>query len=113
MKIYAKDVAPLGFKGSGMFDNSKWYHFYYAKCPKSRRVYIIDAIENSISHFELDKKDWKAFVDGKLSLVPEGCCCASGGRFRENPIFDFMGEWKSVFGSKEKALEFVRNIMRG
>ena len=88
MKIWLKDVAPLGFKGSGMWDDSKWYHFYYKIVPSKRRVYIIDALDRNLSHFSLTSKQYKAYMNGELSLVPLGCCCASGGKYLENPKKD-------------------------
>ena len=37
MDLYTKDVEKIGFKGSGIFA-SRWYHFYYAKVVKTRKV---------------------------------------------------------------------------
>jgi len=114
MKIYAKDVAPLGFKGNGMFDDSKWHQFYYATLPKQCKVYIISSLDpdQSISHFSLSQSQYKEFKNGKLSLVPIGCCCASGGKYIENPIIDFRGDFQNVFGTKDKFLKFVKKLLR-
>ena len=112
MRLYTKDVEKIGFEGSGLFDDSKWHRFYYAKVPKTRRIYIIDDFEPSVSHFELSKKEWKEFMNNKLSLVPIGCCCASGNKHKENPILDFKGDWKLTFRTRNKTLEFIENLMK-
>ena len=112
MYLYKKDVEKIGFKGSGIFDDSKWHHFYYAKCPKTRKIYVIDDLEKSVSHFNLSEKEWKAFENGKLSLVPDGCCCASGGRYKDHPVIDFKGDWKKTFRTRNKTLAFIEKIMK-
>ena len=112
MRICTKDVEKLGFKGSGMFDDSKWYQFYYAQVPSKRRVYILASFDQSISHFTLNAKDWKDFKNGDLSLVPIGCCCASGNKYKENPVVDFEGDFEKRFKTKENTLKFIEKLMK-
>lgn len=112
MKIYTKDVESLGFKCSGMFDDSKWNQFYYTKIQNKHRVYIIDNVDNSISHFNLNKKEWEAFEDGQLSLIPIGCCCATGNKFKENPVVDFQGDFEKFFGTKKKMLKYIEKLVK-
>jgi hypothetical protein len=110
MYLYIKNVKPLGFTGSGLFE-SKWHQFYYAKVPKTRKVFIIDNLEQSISHFTLTKQLYNKFEKGKLSLVPAGCCCATGNKCVENPIIDFQGNWRKMFKTRNKTVEFIKKIM--
>lgn len=112
MNLYAKDVAKIGFKGSGLFDDSKWYHFYYAELPKTKQVYIIDSVEESVSHFNLSDTEWKEFKRNVLSLVPPGCCCASGNKYKEYPILDFKGDFKRCFKTLKNTLKFISNLMK-
>lgn len=112
MQLYVKDVEKIGFKGSGLFDDSKWFHFYYAKKPALKKIYVIDSIEQTISHFDLSAKEWKEFERGKLSLIPIGCCCATGGKYKDNPSIDFQGDFKTVFGTKNKTLKFIEGLIK-
>ncbi len=113
MNLKIKDVEKIGFKGVGLFDDSKWHQHYYAKLPKARRIYIIDDLEQSLSHFELSKKEWLAFEKNDLSLIPRGCCCVSGNKHKEHPILDFYGDWKRTFGTRNKTLKFIEKTMKG
>ena len=110
MYLSAKNVEELGFIKSGLF-SSKYHHHYYAKRPKSRKIYIIDNFDQSISHFVLTNDEWEDFEENDLSLVPIGCCCATGNRHKENPIVDFMGDFKNVFGTRKKTLAFIEKLM--
>jgi len=111
MYLYTKDVKDLGFRGSSVFD-SKCPHYYFAPRPRSKKIYVIDNFAQSISHFVLTKDEWEDFNKNELSLVPIGCCCATGGRHKENPIIDFQGDFKMVFGTRNKVLEFISKLMK-
>lgn len=113
MNLNTKDVEKIGFQGVGLFDDSKWHHRYYAKLPKTRRIYVIDDLEQSLSHFELSDKEWRAFENDKLSLIPRGCCCVSGNRCKENPVLDFYGDWKKKFRTRNNTLKFIEKTMKG
>lgn len=112
MRITTKDVKPLGFKGSGMFDDSKWYQFYFASVPKHRKVYVISALDGTVSHFDLSKDDYEDFESGDLSVVPPGCCCASGNRFTEDFEIDFKGDVDKAFETKKDFLKFLKRLMK-
>jgi hypothetical protein len=111
MKIYLRHVLPLGFKGSGMWDDSKWYQFYYKIVPSKRRVYIIDALECTLSYFRLTIKQYKAYMSGELSLVPLGCCCASGGRYIENPVLAIRAIRNKKNDSNKLFLKMVKRYI--
>ena len=111
MKLYTKDLTKIGFKHSGLFDDSKIHHFYYVKVPSTRKIYVIDNFDQSLSHFCLTKKQWAAFNKGKLVLIPLGCCCATGNENIENPILDFQGDFKTNFKSRKKTMEFIKSKM--
>lgn len=113
MNLNTKDVEKIGFKGTGLFDDSKWHHYYYAKLPKTRQIYIIDDLEQSLSHFDLNKEEWKAFENNKLSLIPRCCVYTRGNRCKENPVLDFYGNWKKRFGTKNNTLKFIEKAMKG
>jgi hypothetical protein len=110
MNIYTKDVAPLGFKGSDLMED-KWHHHYYAKFPKTCRVYIINSLDESVSHFQLTKKQYGDFEEGKLSLIPRGCCCATGNRYIENPVVDVEGDFDKLFGKKKAFLQYLEKLI--
>ena len=98
MEIYAKDVVPLGFKGNGMFSDSKWHH-YCLEQPKKRRFYIISNVDNSITHFNLSAREYQLYKRNRLSLIPLGCCDAGCGtrETKEDPEVDFLGDFDSCF----------------
>jgi hypothetical protein len=111
MHLYTKDLAKIGFKHSGLFDCSKIHHFYYAKVPSTRKIYVIDNFDQSLSHFCLTKKQWTEFPKGRLSLIPIGCCCATGNKYIENPLLDFKGDFKANFKTRSKTMEFIKSTM--
>lgn len=115
MKIYAKDLAPLGFKGIGMFDDSKWYHMYSLEIPSRRTFYIINVLDDSISHFTLTPKQYKLYKANKLSLIPLGCCNAGCSHLQslENPNIDFQGNFEKVFGKKKNLLVYIEKLVKG
>jgi len=114
VKIYLKDVAPLGFKGSGMFSDSRWHHFYYLEQPKQRRFYIIDSLDISVSHFNLTAREYKRYKQNELSLIPLGCCDAgcSNRETKENPIIDFKGDIEKIFKTKKKFIDYLKGLIK-
>lgn len=74
--IYDRQVAPLGFKGTGLFAHSRWHLNYYRAFPEERIVLGIcgGLIPDGVWRFDLTKAQMRAFQRGKLSLVPPGCC---------------------------------------
>lgn len=97
MRIYTRHVIPHGFRGTGMFIDAKW-HLHYSKTDPKRRAVTVIASEpiQSVSIFWLSKADFKVFVNGKLSLVPSGCCNPSGRRSVTDPEIVFAGEIKNL-----------------
>lgn len=111
MYLSTKDVKKIGFKGSGMFVDSKYNHFYYATVPNKKQVYIIDNYDQSVSHFSLSEMELKNFNKGKLSLIPIGCCSVGGGKCKYYPTLDFNGDFKESFRTKNKTIEFIKKLM--
>ena len=107
MDIRTKDLAPLGFEGSGVFE-SWWHHFYYLEVPKKKAVYIWDNLDHELSHFDLDDKQWRSFKRGRLALVPLGCCCVTGRKYIEDPDIDYKGDMDKIFETKQTFLEFLK-----
>jgi len=109
LKINTKDMEKIGFKGNGVF-RSSWHQFYYRSVLEKKSIYIYDALDERVQHFKLTSSQWRAFDNGKLKLIPEGCCNASGGKAKENPEIDFHGDLKKVFKTKKKFLEYVNDL---
>lgn len=87
----------IGFKGSGMFVNQVCYSVYYRKVPSKCRVDVVTAYgTQTVSQFNLTKAQYRRFEDGKLSLVPPGCCSASGRPYLEDPKMLFEGTIKTI-----------------
>lgn len=98
--IYTRQIRPLGFKGSGMFVDSKWHLNYYRTFPKERVVLGICGgllgDDEGVWRYELSTKQMKAFQSGKLSLVPPGCCSASGRPYLESYKWVYEGTIKNL-----------------
>jgi hypothetical protein len=85
MNIKTKQIAPLGFNGSGMYDYATSYNHYYKKDPVNYRIIGVTSLcGNTVFSFQLTKEQYAAFEKGNLSLVPPGCCCASGRPYIDN-----------------------------
>jgi len=114
MKIYTKDLEPLGFKGNNIMI-SNWHHHYYCEVPSRKEVYVFDNFEHTVCHFELDGKQWSAFKRGTLGLVPPGCCGGLfGGKYTEDYKMDFQGDVEKIFGKrafKKKFLEYLGRLV--
>jgi hypothetical protein len=81
MHIKTKQIEPLGFKGSGMYDHAASYNHYYRKDKKNSCIIgVTQLYPPTVFSFPLTKKQFTEFEAGKLSLVPPGCCNASGGK---------------------------------
>lgn len=105
-------MLPLGFKGTGMFDDSKWYQRYKLEIPKKRRVYIVDIFDDSVCHFNLTLKQYRAFKANELGLVPLGCCGGFSGECLEHPTIDFQGNFDEVFGNKKNLLAYLEKLIK-
>jgi hypothetical protein len=77
--IYTRQVRPLGFKGSGMFDSSRWHLNYYRVFHKERVILgICGGLDpDGVWRYDLTSKQMKAWEANKLSVTPPGCCSAS------------------------------------
>jgi len=72
-------MVTLGFKGTGLFDDSTYHSFYRKLLPENRAVVVIGTvIPKCVNVFILSEKQWAAYRRGSLGLVPTGCCSASG-----------------------------------
>ena len=76
------DVQPLGFKSADIFipSSKKARGFYWKK--KHNRVFFTTR-EGEAGVFRLSPAHSRSFDANALSLVPPGCCNASGGKTRE------------------------------
>ena len=81
MIILRKHIQALGFKGSHPFESS-FQSIWYRSFPKERAIVGISNYSciEGVFRFDLSAENMKAFEQGKLSVVPPGCCNASGGR---------------------------------
>jgi hypothetical protein len=111
MKLYTKDMEPLGFKGNNMFV-CRWHHFYYKKVSEKRTMYVVDALAERVMHFKMTPTEWRAYNDNKLSLVPIGCCSPTPGRKKEDPDVDFEGDFKKEFKTKKKFLSYLDELCK-
>lgn len=81
MKIFRRQVEPLGFIGSDIYKQAQ-YHSYYYRVDKAKGW--IDVISNAwpqmVLRYHLTPRQMKKWAANKLSIVPPGCCapCSSG-----------------------------------
>jgi hypothetical protein len=102
MKIYLRHLKPLGFKGSGMWEDAKWSAHYYKVNNKTHTITVIGNLAPAtISQFTLTPSNFKKFRGGKLALVPPDCCNASGGPSIEKFKLIYSGECLSPKKLKE------------
>jgi hypothetical protein len=105
--VYLRQVAPLGFKGTGMFIDSKWHHNYYRVFEKEYVVIGIcgGLVPDGVWRFDLTRAQMRAFKKGKLSVIPPDCCSAS-----HRPKVD---DYKWVFEGTIKNLRHLKQILAG
>jgi hypothetical protein len=88
-------MEPLGFKGADMYSDSNWHnHWYRTFRAKGIVIGVSCLIPHGLFIFKLTPRQMTSFVRGKLSLVPPGCCHASGGKHTENYEWVHQGEFK-------------------
>lgn len=111
IRINTKDLEPLGFKGLGLMASS-WHHHYYLELPKKRKIYIVDSLDQSISHFKLTPKEYQQYKQDRVSLIPLGCCSAGGSDriLKENPTLDFEGDFERL-GRKRDVIKYIKDIV--
>ena len=96
MILLTRYLRPLGYKGSGMFDNSASYTLYYKALPECRAVLVVhNTCPQYIGVFRLTEQQWRAFKRGTLSLVPNGCCSPSSRTIVDGCDELFKGEFKN------------------
>jgi len=102
MNVRSKQVEPLGFKGNGMFCDSATHNYYYKSDPINFTITVIgNLFPQTICRFQLNSKQYKSFKEGNLSLVPPGCCNASGGPTINHCEVLFEGTFKSMAQIKQ------------
>lgn len=68
----------LGFKPGGLMSRGPLYHK-----AVGTQVWFINRVDVTAGRFTLTASEMRAFLGGRLSLVPRGCCNPSGGRSKE------------------------------
>lgn len=95
MILLTRYMRPLGYKGSGMFVDSPSYSHYYKKLPDCCSVVVVaNTCPAYIGVFRLTKRQFTAFENGKLSLVPNGCCSPTAKKQVEGCDVLYSGECK-------------------
>lgn len=87
----------IGFKGSGMFDYQRYYTYYYKADPKTRTVVLLhnSFSGHSLERWKLTPRQFTAFKQGRLSLIPAGCCKPTPGAYLDSQEVFFKGEIKT------------------
>ena len=97
MNVCRKHVESLGFKGNGMYPYSQYHTHFYQEDAKAHTITVIgNLVPQTISHFHLTPSQFTDFQDGKLSLIPNGCCNPAGGRSLERSEILFRGDIKNL-----------------
>lgn len=97
MYIKTKQIEPLGFKGSGMYDSASSFNYYYKKDPLNHRIIgIVNIFPQSVYSYQLTPNEYKQFENNKLGIIPPGCCSASGRKCKENYTLHYEGEFKNM-----------------
>lgn len=111
MILRTRYMRPLGYKGSGMFDDSPSYSHYYKKLPECCSVVVVsNTCPTYIGVFRLTKRQYSAFEKGTLSLVPNGCCSPSTKKQMEGCDVLFSGEFKNHKHAAELLAAFERTL---
>ena len=112
MILHARYLRPLGYKGSGMFDDSASYSHYYKKLPECCAVVVVSNNLSSsyIGVFRLTKQQYATFEKGHLSLVPNGCCSPTAKAQVEGCDVLFSGEFKNHKHAAKLLASFERTL---
>lgn len=111
MILRTRYMRPLGYKGSGMFDDSPSYSHYYKKLPECCSVVVVsNTCPTYIGVFRLTKRQYAAFEKGKLSLVPNGCCSPTAKAQVDGCDVLFSGEFKDHAQFKKLAAAFEATL---
>jgi len=95
MKLIGRNLKPLGFKSSGLFEDATSLCLHRRESPLG--VEFADGMHGRLGIFRLSPSQKRAFKKGKLSLVPPGCCAPmrKPSEILENAEILFEGEPKS------------------
>lgn len=96
MIIRRKQVEPLGFKGSDMYENAATHNHYYKKDPVKKTITVIGNLSpQTVSIFKLTDKQFAKFEKNKLGIVPPGCVSVSSRPMIETPDNVIEGDIKN------------------
>lgn len=97
MILLTRYLLPLGYKGSGMYDDSSSYSHYYKNLPECCAVIVVSngIVEPYIGVFRLTEQQYQLFLRGHLSLVPNNCCSPTYKNQVKGCDVLFKGEFKN------------------
>jgi hypothetical protein len=95
MQLTCKNLKGLGFTPSGLFHTGDTLCLHHRETPQG--IEFIDGMNNNLGIFRPTPGQKRKFKDGKLSLVPPGCCAPTRkpSGILENAEILFEGEPKS------------------
>lgn len=100
MLVKLKHVQEAGFEGATIWASN--FHWLYKKELSDKKCFLV--INNhrpqNIELFRLTDEQYKKYKKNKLSLVPYGCCNASGGESVTGKVL-WSGEFKTGKHVKE------------
>lgn len=79
MTLLLRYMGPAGFRGTNWQSGRAASSHYYKKYIGGEIICVSNLCPWHISMFQLNPKQFRAFCQGKLSLVPPGCCNVGGG----------------------------------
>ena len=98
MKLTRKQLKPLGFKGTHVFD-SNWHAHWYRSFPKACAVVGINCISpEGIWKTALTPAQMRSFSRGGISIEIPGCCGGATGHtcIEGNRVWFYQGEIKNT-----------------
>jgi hypothetical protein len=79
-----------------MYPDSQFHSHFRKNLPECFSVMVLsNLVPQNIHVFRMNPRQYSAFVEGELSLVPYGCCNPSGGACIHRCEVLWKGEFKS------------------
>ena len=78
--ITTRQAQAVGFKQGSIMVSSSDTLYYRVEPEKHRVLAISNYTPQHVVSFDLSKRQFQAFQNGKLSLVPPGCCSPTSRR---------------------------------
>ncbi|MFA7218949.1 MAG: hypothetical protein WC119_00290 [Synergistaceae bacterium] len=111
MKAMTKDLKPLGFKGDNIF-GSNCHNIYHLAIPKTRKIIVVDNLNQAIYTYALTPTQWTQWETNKLSIVPMNSITVTGGKCIGKYKIEHKGDFKKTFKTQKSLIEYITGVTK-